>query len=175
MADIDFEQFMQVLDAALGSSDPNVKKSLRKFLFVAALAMGDDVEPGPFSEMLKSIDKLNARIADLENKQLGNVTLGQDTQQFWDTTSAPIWYNNGTTTAANGTYTIPNTSSTAITLQGGSNTTLGGTSITTGGCTGFTTSASTGSYTINIGDFDLEPDGERMEREIKEKLEGLLS
>lgn len=172
MADIDFEQFMQVLDAALGSSDPNVKKSLRKFLFVAALAMGDDIEPGPFSEMLKSIDKLNQRISELELKQTP-FTSGY-AQQQWDSTSSPVWYNN---TVTNGTYTTPSTSTTNITLQGGSNTTLGSaTSIaTTGGCTGFTTTAGTGAYTINMGDWGLEPEGERMEREIKEKLEGLLS
>ena len=146
MAEIDFDQFMKVLDAALGSNDPNVKKALRKFLFVAALAMGDDPEPGPFSDMLGSIDRLNKRIDDLERKV---VTKKNNHYHTTTTTTTPQWiydptYYSGT--SSSGTW------------YGSSNTT-----------------ATTGStYTVNVGDWGAEPEGKRMEREIKEKLESLL-
>jgi len=155
MAEIDFDQFMKVLDAALGSNDPNVKKALRKFLFVAALAMGDDPEPGPFSDMLKSMDKINKRIDDLERNADSSKKLKD---YYTTTTTTPQWIYDPTYYGGSSTGGSPNIN------WGGST--------TSGGCTGFTSASST--YTINVGDWAAEPEGERMEREIKEKLENLL-
>lgn len=96
MNDIDFDQFIKLLDGALASDDKNVKQALRKFLFVAAMVMGDDCEPGPFTEMMDTIDSLQRRVATLEN---------QNTY----TTTDNMWATQGIGTAFNPLFTTPST------------------------------------------------------------------
>ncbi|MEE8233125.1 MAG: hypothetical protein V3R41_00395 [Gammaproteobacteria bacterium] len=141
--DVDFDQFIKLLDGALASDDKNVKQALRKFLFVAAMVMGDDTEPGPFTEMMETIDSLQQRLATLE-------------MQVSPTTSAPsVWPQNtwkvgtgqqppftspsttggstgpltGGTATSNGYITYTNTTGNTgtITLPNATSTTLGGT------------------------------------------------
>ena len=50
--DIDFEQFIKLLDGALASDDKNIRESLRKFLFVAAMVLGDEAKPGKIKKMM---------------------------------------------------------------------------------------------------------------------------
>jgi hypothetical protein len=159
--DIDLDQFIQVLDHALATDDPKIKKALKKFLFIAALAMEGDPEPGPFTAMLDEMDDLRRRIRDLENAQL-------DKQKYYDytyTNTTPQWiHTGGTSTAGSNAGSVTITPST-----GGSSTT-----ITTGGCTGYIPSTSSttwgglySGYSINLGD---DEKGKRIKRELEEKL-----
>ena len=162
MSEIDLEQFIQVLDHALATDDPKIKKALKKFLFIAALAMEGDPEPGPFTAMFEEMDDLRRRIKSLEDLQ---------TQKMYDYTDytytnsgTPTWkYGGGTSTS--GTVTIPTTTTTT----GGTVTNTG--TITSGGCTGFTAPTtstwSTLGYTINLGD---DEKGKRIKEELQQKL-----
>lgn len=125
--DIDFEQFIKLLDGALASDDKNVRQALRKFLFVAAMVMGDDCEPGPFTKMMETIDGLQRRISTLENKQTF-------------TTSDETWTQ---TTAIGAPYIAPSTTSGQITYTGGSTSNPLFTNITT------TSGSSNATLTIN--------------------------
>jgi len=170
--EIDLEQFIQVLDHALGTDDPKIKKALKKFLFIAALAMEGDPEPGPFSAMLEEMDDLRRRVKDLENK--GLYTFTDNKSDYWygssSGTNATWKYFQGPSTSGTstttGTVTItPNTSSSGST-----------TTINTGGCTGYIPSSSTtyggiySGYSINLGD---DEKGKRIKRELEEKLGNL--
>ena len=172
MTDDEFNQFITLLDAACASDDPKITKALKKFMFLVRLNISDDeMEPGPFTKMMETIDGLQRRVSQLENA--GNNFTQTDIKD-WGTSSAPIWINNPTYTSG-GTHTFPNTSSTNVTLSGTTNTTntthttLG--AITTGGCTGFTTTG-TSSYIINSD--DSAPKGTEIKEDIKGKLDSLL-
>jgi len=64
--EIDFGQFIELLDKALVSKDPNIQKALKKFLFIASLASDDAPADGPFSKLVKNIEDLQRRLAFLE-------------------------------------------------------------------------------------------------------------
>lgn len=170
MTDDEFNQFITLLDAACASDDPKITKALKKFMFLVRLNISDDeMEAGPFTKMMETIDSLQRRVSQLE-QPVNNFT---DTISDWtQTTSSPQWIYKPTYTTSGGTYTVPNTSSTNITLTGTTNTTLGGSSITTGGCTGFTTTG-TSSYIINAD--DSAPKGTEIKEDIKGKLDNLLA
>lgn len=154
--EIDLEQFIQVLDHALATDDPKVKKALKKFLFIAALALEGDPEPGPFTQMFEEMDDLRRRVRQLEQLQTDNQKLYDD--YTWDytntTTATPQWiYSGSTTTSTSGvttTITNPSTSSASI-LYG------------PGTCSGFGSTT----FTIDLGDDDK---GKRIKRELEEKL-----
>ena len=166
--EIDLDQFIQVLDHALATDDPKIKKALKKFLFIAALAMEGDPEPGPFSAMLDEMDDLRRRIAALESKDNTTYTDLSD-YYYGSSTTTPQWIytNNGTSAGSNaGSVTItPSTSTTTTTIN-------------TGGCTGYIPSTSSTTYggiysgfSINLGD---DEKGKRIKRELEEKL-GMLN
>lgn len=171
MTDDEFNQFITLLDAACASDDPKITKALKKFMFLVRLNISDDeMEAGPFTKMMETIDSLQRRVSQLE--QPNNFTQ-TDIKDWGTTTTTPQWIYNPTYTTAGQTYTnvSPNTS-TNITLTGTTNTTLGGSSITTAGCTGFTTTG-TSSYIINAD--DSAPKGTEIKESIKDKLEDLLT
>jgi hypothetical protein len=159
MNDIDFEQFIKLLDGALASDDKNVKNALRKFLFVAALALGDDVEPGPFTQMMETIDNLQRRISILESQKTY-------TQQTDPTTTTPWVY----TTP----ITYPNTGAPWTTAGGtGTGWTSGSVTNTAGTTfTNTTTSVSTGNPTYPF--FGDDKTGTKIKDSIKGKLKGLV-
>ena len=136
--DIDFEQFIQLLDGALASDDKNVKQALRKFLFVAAMVMGDDTEPGPFTQMMDTIDSLQQRLAQLES-QMSPTTTSPFT--YPQTTWTGIGTGLGTGTTGTGTSTSGSITATSPPTTGGS--------ITTTGCTTYTNpTGNTGTITL---------------------------
>lgn len=107
--DFNFEQFIKLLDGALASDDKNVKQALRKFLFVAAMVMGDNTESGPFTKMMETIDNLQQRISTLENK---------DNYTF--TSTAPditTWTNGTITPSTTGYYSSGSLSGSAATTD----------------------------------------------------------
>jgi hypothetical protein len=163
MTDDEFNQFITLLDAACASEDQKIKKALKKFMFLVRLNITDDeMEPGPFTKLMETIDSLQRRVSQLENA--GNNTFTTTDIKDWGTTTTPQWIHQPTYTTG-GTYTVPNTSSssTNITLQGGSS------------CTGFTTTnATTGTATIVLGNDLSAPSGTEIKEEIKGKLTALL-
>ena len=173
MTDDEFNQFITLLDAACASDDPKITKALKKFMFLVRLNISDDeMETGPFTKMMETIDSLQQRVSQLEN---ANNSFTQTNIKDWGTTTTtPQWIYNPTITSAGTSYTntTPNTS-TSITLQGTTNTTLGGTSTASSGCTGFTTTGATTSYMINAD--DSAPRGTEIKEDIKGKLDNLLA
>ncbi|MHA1289806.1 MAG: hypothetical protein ACTSPB_20680 [Candidatus Thorarchaeota archaeon] len=165
MTDDEFNQFITLLDAACASDDPKITKALKKFMFLVRLNISDDeMEEGPFTKMMETIDSLQRRVSQLE--QPNHFT--QTDSDWTQTTSSPQWIHQPTYTTG-GTYTVPNTttsSGTSITLTGGSSTTLGGS------CTGFTTGTTT---TTLINADDSAPKGTEIKEAIKDKLEVLLT
>lgn len=129
--DIDFEQFIKLLDGALASDDKNIRETLRKFLFVAAMVLGDDAEPGPFTKMVETIDALQRRIATLENQN--NTTVADN--NWYDINSSPTFY----------PYTAPGTA----VGPGGSIGTTGTPPVWTNAVSTTTTSSNTGNITFS--------------------------
>ena len=174
--DIDFDQFIKVLDAALVTDNQNVKKALRKFLFVAAMAMSDDdMERGPFTEMMETIDSLRQRVGALES---ANTTTTTFTDQ---TSTTPQWIYNppyyGTSTAGNinisgGTGTSTTNTTTAI--GSGTTTAVSPHAYSGSSCTGFTTSNTLG-YTINLDLLDDGPKAEKIKSDIVAGLKKLTA
>jgi len=178
--DIDFEQFIKLLDGALASDDKNVKQALRKFLFVAAMVMGDDTEPGPFTQMMDTIDSLQQRLTQLE-------------AQTNPTTSIPSTWTYPIGTGQQPPFTSPSTAGGPTgTVTGGSATSNGFTTYTnTTGTTGTTgtitlpnasTSGTTYTVTNNPSNtttstiwYDMAgpKTGTSIKEEIKESLEKL--
>ena len=181
--DIDFEQFIQLLDGALASDDKNVKQALRKFLFVAAMVMGDDTEPGPFTQMMDTIDSLQQRLAILETQSNQTTTVPY---QYPGTT----WTGIGTgTSTGTGTISTGTGIGTSTPNTSGSITSTGSTTYTnpTSNIITFPNASTTGStWTISGGntsnsttttslwyDMDDPKTGTNIKEEIKEGLEKL--
>lgn len=67
--DFDIQEFARLFDAALASENPSVKKALRNFLLVAAIAESESNPEhlrGPFARLFKQIEEMNQRIVKLE-------------------------------------------------------------------------------------------------------------
>ena len=152
--DFNFEQFIKLLDGALASDDKNVKQALRKFLFVAAMVMGDDAEPGPFTQMMETIDSLQQRISTLESQ--GSYTFSGST----------TWPNTTTTTTATGT---------SWPLVAGSTTAGSITAATTAGgyTSGYARTSPSSSFTTKNIFATYDDEGTKIKEEIKEGLEKL--
>ena len=169
--EIDLDQFIQVLDHALATDDPKIKKALKKFLFIAALAMEGDPEPGPFSEMLEEMTELRRRMRALEDMVAQRHTQTDYIDWYGSSSTTPKWiYDNSTSTAGSSvSITNPNTTTTTISTGGSS---CGGfvNPTTTTNVTGSYTLGGYGGFTINLGD---DEKGKRIKRELEEKLGNL--
>jgi len=173
--EVDFEQFIKLLDGALASDDKNIQQALRKFLFVAAMVLGDDCEPGPFTKMMETMDDLQRRLATLEQPTV--------TPQPYD------WYGGSSPTfpgTAGGTWcggsitstgtTIPYTNTNAIsTTTTASNTG----NITFSNTTGYSylPTTTSGTTTITMNDYAPKPakTGTDIKDEIMEALDRLAN
>lgn len=166
MNDTDFEQFIKLLDAALVSDNKRIKTALRKFMFIIALNLSDDdCDPGPFTEMMETINELQRRLAVLETKD-----------NNWTTTETITWpygVGVGTGTGTPPPYIAPSTTSGQITGTGASTTQW--TNISTAPTSNTTTTATTANitgssgtvYTINLGNEDT---GTKIKNAIKDSL-----
>jgi len=147
--EVDFEQFIKLLDGALASDDKNVKQALRKFLFVTAMVLGDDCEPGPFSKMMETMDAMQRRLAALESKDLTTTT-------DWTGISPP--YTVGGTGVA---YPfISPTTTPGGSVKGGSISSTGTPPVWTNAVSTTTTSSTTGNVTLgssNASTFTITP------------------
>lgn len=157
--EIDLEQFIQVLDHALATDDVKIKKALRKFLFIAALAMDEDPEPGPFTAMFEEMDDLRQRVKVLESQgsAIGDKSLKDLTDYFYGGNNN-TWINTTGTGTSSGTVTVNPSSTSTSTLYGPGS--------------GYTTTTTAYPYyTIDLGD---DEKGKRIKKELKEKL-GMLN
>lgn len=174
--DTDFEQFIKLLDGALASDDKNVRNALKKFLFVAALALGDDCEPGPFTEMMETIDNLQQRISTLELKDNSTYVPNPGTSNPWIYTQPTVYPANVPGTATNPQwYQFPGGTTTTIT--GGSSTgtsTSTGTITTLGTTSSATTFPGTASATSGYSVFSEDISGTRIKDSIVSKLKELV-
>jgi hypothetical protein len=75
--EIDLHQLIELIDAALTSKDANVQKALRKFLFIAALALdnGEEREMGPIEKILTDLE---ARVGSLERDRWNRASSKDD-------------------------------------------------------------------------------------------------
>lgn len=117
--EVDLHHLIEMLDAALTSKDPTVQKALKKFLFIAALAMdNEEHQPGPIERILNDLQQ---RITALENKTATYGGVYQDEwKKTWVTPQYPhVTWGGGTTITTtaiggplnNGTITTTGTAS----------------------------------------------------------------
>ena len=72
MQDVDLEEFARMFDAALASDKPAVKKALRNFMMVAAIAESDGERvQGPLESLVKEVDKLRHQVSRVEEYSRG--------------------------------------------------------------------------------------------------------
>ena len=106
--ELDLHHLIELLDAALVSTDPTVRKALKKFLFIAALAMDDGKEhiPGPIEKILADIQ---ARLNTLEKR----TTLSGSQQGTTWTDNTWKWY----VPSTSGYVSTPGTSITGVSIN----------------------------------------------------------
>ena len=185
--DVDFEQSIKLLDGALASDDENVKEALRKFLFVAAMVLGNDTKPGPFTKMMETMDDLQRRLHDLEHKDANTTTTVTD-WTGWPAPGSPYWGGGSTggpyITYTNGTGSINTggTSTTTASTNAVSTVTVNGNSTTTGqitlnntsgySYTPITSSGGSTTTTVNFVPFP-EESGTIIKQDIEDALDRL--
>lgn len=191
--EVDFEQFIKLLDGALASDDKNVKQALRKFLFVTAMVLGDDCEPGPFSKMIETMDSMQRRLAMLEANNTNTVTTtdwtGMSPPYTVGGTGVAYPFISPTTTPGGSAAVTPlnwtNAVSTTTTASTTGNITLVGLTNTSGNVTLGSGSASTftvtpaissGTTTLNYWINSDNPEtGTEIKNDIMEALDRLAS
>lgn len=72
--EFDLEQFAKMLDDALNSNSPAVKKALSNFLLIAALCNAQQSEDqvrslGPFEKLIRDCEELDRRVRTLERER----------------------------------------------------------------------------------------------------------
>lgn len=66
----EIKELARLIDLAINSDDPNVRRALSRLMtMVALIEETDHLEPGPFEDLLNYIDQLSKRVRDLEIKQ----------------------------------------------------------------------------------------------------------
>ena len=69
MEQFDLKEFAQMFDAALASDNPAVKKALRNFMMIAAIAESDiERDRGPFQQLFERLDSLEQEHHHLKQK-----------------------------------------------------------------------------------------------------------
>ena len=101
--EIDFDQLIELLDRALTSKDPKVISALKKFLFIAALATEDTEEEGPFRNLVRRIEALEASTAFRSSggwfPNTGSPYYGNGTTTTWATSPSTHYYSGGSYTS----------------------------------------------------------------------------
>lgn len=64
------QELARLIDLAINSDDPNVKRAFSRLMTIVALIEEDNhVKRGPFEELLNYTDQLSTRVRELEIKQ----------------------------------------------------------------------------------------------------------
>ena len=71
MTNQEVRELARLIDLAINSDDPNVRRALSRLMTMVALIEEADrhIEPGPFEDLLNYIDQLSKRVRELEIKQ----------------------------------------------------------------------------------------------------------
>jgi hypothetical protein len=106
MEDFDVKEFAKLFDAALASDNPAVKKALRNFMIVAAIATAEETQAaakGPFSEIIDELRRLSQKVSILES-QMYRTTVTSTPASPYDngryTGINPTWIYNPTTSVS---------------------------------------------------------------------------
>lgn len=98
--DVDLEQFAKILDSAINSDVPAVRKAMSNFLLITSLCMtddnnGEDVPDGPFEGLLKNLRDLDRRVRALERGMFSQVpSSGMGSAQINHNTHYPTYTGN---------------------------------------------------------------------------------
>ena len=68
MTDAELEQLADLLDQAMTSDNPTVKRAFKNLLMVAAIDSSDAQQAGPIRELLNRMKRLETRINNIENQ-----------------------------------------------------------------------------------------------------------
>lgn len=83
----DIELLFKILDNALQSDNPSIKKALKNFLLVAALIDNNSDTNGPFSSLLEEVKRLRAKVEILEYDRINkNKYINTDIYPYTTTT-----------------------------------------------------------------------------------------
>jgi len=81
--DVDLTELARLIDAALASDNPSVKKALRNFMLVASIAESEsEAVSGPFQNIFKKIEILEDRIDMIERRALKDEWKYSDWSQY---------------------------------------------------------------------------------------------
>lgn len=71
MTNQEVRELARLIDLAINSDDPNVRRAFSRLMTIVALIEEEDryIEPGPFEDLLNYIDQLSKRVRELEIKQ----------------------------------------------------------------------------------------------------------
>lgn len=100
MDNTDIQELARLIDTALASDNPSVKKALRNFMLIVSIVDSENTEStikGPFSEMFRSIDSLTRRIEILERNDYNKAYKGTSINTY----TTPTWINTGGTYITN--------------------------------------------------------------------------
>jgi hypothetical protein len=117
MDSTDIQELARLIDVALASDNPSVKKALRNFMLIVSIVDSENTEStmqGPFRELFNKIDQLGRRIEKLENS---NYSTYKGTQV--NPYNSPLWINgSGGIGRSSATNTVsPNTTSSSYSSE----------------------------------------------------------
>jgi hypothetical protein len=101
MDNADIQELARLIDTALASDNPSVKKALRNFMLIVSIVDSENTEStikGPFSELIQQIELLTRRIELLERNTYNSAYKGTSVNPY----TIPTWV------SANGTYITNN-------------------------------------------------------------------
>jgi len=109
----DIQDLARLIDTALASDNPSVKKALRNFMLIVSIVDSENSEStikGPFSELFSRIESLTRRVESLEKNDYNKAYRGTTTVNPYTT-----WVDTSKTYITNGIN--PTTSSYSSTLS----------------------------------------------------------
>ena len=99
--DVDIHELAKLLDSALASDNPSVKKALRNFMLIVSIVDSEFSEStikGPFSELFNKIDQLSKRLDKLEYTDYNRAYKGTQISPYTNP------YTTWVSTSGSGTY-----------------------------------------------------------------------
>ena len=89
----DVKQLIDIIDRALTSNDERVINALRSLMMITLLTSTDDpgVRIGPLGDMMKTVDRLNNRVNELEREVVRNRN-NNPWEDKWRSKSASDYY-----------------------------------------------------------------------------------
>lgn len=96
MDNADIQELARLIDTALSSDNPSVKKALRNFMLIVSIVDSENTEStikGPFSELFSRIDSLTRRLEILERNDYNKAYRGTSINPY-TTSGNPTWISN---------------------------------------------------------------------------------